>query len=53
MTRNDYKILIGKMLGEQQFGRPRKRWDNMNMVLMEVGCVGVFWMKLDQHHVQW
>jgi hypothetical protein len=35
--------------GKKPLGRPRRRWeDNIKMVLQEVGCGGIDWIKLAQ-----
>ena len=40
---------MGKTEGKRQLGRPRRRWkDNINMVLQEVGWVGLDWIELAQ-----
>jgi len=34
-----YKVLVGKLVGKRQLGRPRHSWqDNIKMGLQEVGC---------------
>jgi len=34
-----YWVLLGKLEGRRQLGRPRHRWeDNIKMDLQEVGC---------------
>jgi len=34
-----YRVLVGKLGGKRQLGKPRRRWeDNINMDLQEVGC---------------
>jgi hypothetical protein len=40
--RGVYSVLVGKPEGKRQLGRPRRRWeDNNMMVLQEVGCGGM------------
>jgi hypothetical protein len=42
-----YRALVGKPEGQRPLGRPRRRWDdNIKMDLQEVGCGGMFWIKL-------
>jgi len=37
-----YRVLVGKLEGTRQFGRPKYRWkDNIKMDLQEVGCGGI------------
>ena len=37
--RGVYRVLLGKLEGRRQLGRPRHRWvDNNRMDLQEVGC---------------
>jgi hypothetical protein len=37
-TRNAYTILVGKLEGKRQLGRPRRMWvDNIKMDLIEIG----------------
>ena len=39
LSRNIYRILVGKPEGKRSLGRPRRRWkDNIKMDLREVGC---------------
>jgi hypothetical protein len=36
--RNAYRILVGKLEGKRQLGRPRRRWvNNIKMDLREIG----------------
>ena len=40
--RGVYRVLVGKLEGKRQLGRPKRRWeDNIEMDLQEVGCAGV------------
>ena len=47
LSRNAYKLLVGKPEGKRPLGRPRHRWeDNIKMDLREVGydpgdCIGL------------
>jgi len=45
---------VGKPEGKRPLGRPRHRWeDNIKMVLQEVGCRGMDWIKLAQDKDRW
>jgi len=45
--RGVYRILVRKLEGKRQLGRPRRRWeDNIKMDLKEVGCGGMDWIEL-------
>jgi hypothetical protein len=47
VTRNAYRILVGKPEGKRPLGRPRRRWvDNIKMYLTEIEWDGVDWIKL-------
>ena len=39
--RDVYMVLVGKPEGNRPFGRPRRRWEDNNTGLQEVGCGGV------------
>jgi hypothetical protein len=45
-----YRVLVGKLEGKIQLGRPRRRWeDNIKMDLQEVGCgtwTGSIWFRI-------
>jgi len=52
--RNEYKILMEKLLAKLSLGRLKRRWkDNIKMDLMEVRYEDWRWMELAQDHVQW
>jgi hypothetical protein len=54
ITRNAYRILVGKPEGKRPLGRPRRRWvDNIKMDLREIGWDGVDWIELAQDRDQW
>jgi hypothetical protein len=37
--RKAYKMLVRKLEGKKQLGRPRNRWeDNIELCLNEIGC---------------
>jgi len=48
--RGVYRVLVGKLEGRRQLGRPRRRWeDNIKMELQEVGCgvwTGSSWLRI-------
>ena len=47
--RRVYRVLVGKLEGKRQFGRPKYRWeDNIKMDLQEVGCGSMEWIELVQ-----
>jgi hypothetical protein len=31
---------VGKPKGKREFGRPRRRWDNIKIILKEIGWEG-------------
>ena len=48
--RGIYRVLVGKPEGN----RPRHRWEhNIMMDVMEMGCGGMDWIKLDQDRDRW
>ena len=52
--RGVYRVLLGKLDGKRQLGRPRRRWeDDIKMDLQEVGCGGVDWIELAQDMDRW
>jgi hypothetical protein len=45
--KNAYRLLVGKTIGKEPLGRPRRRWvDNIRMDLGEVGWGDVDWIGL-------
>ena len=53
-SRAVYRVLVGEYEGEIPLGRPRLRWeDNIKMVLQEVGCGDMDWIKLAQNRDKW
>ena len=53
-TTDVYRVLVGKLEGKKQLGRPRRRWkDNIKMCLREVGCEGMDWIELAQDRDRW
>jgi hypothetical protein len=54
MTRNAYRIWVGKPEGKRSLGRPRRRWvDNIKMDLREIGWESIDWIELAQVRDQW
>jgi hypothetical protein len=54
VKRNAYRLLVRKLEGKIQLGRPRRRWlDNIRMDLGEVGWVDVDWIGLAQDRNRW
>jgi hypothetical protein len=53
-VRNVHKIVVGKLDGNRQLGRPRCRWeDKIRMKLREIVWYGVDWIHLGQDRGQW
>jgi hypothetical protein len=48
-----YRLLVGKPEGERPFGRPRRRWVDIKMDLLEIGWGGVDWIGLAQDRDKW
>ena len=52
--RGIYRVLVGKPERKRLLERPIHRWeDNIKMVLQEVGCGGMDWIKLAQDRYGW
>ena len=52
--RGVYRVLVGKLEGRRQLGRPRLRWvNNIRLDLQEVGCGYVDWIGLAQDRDRW
>ena len=46
-SRNAYKILIGKPMGERPLGRSRSKWKgNIKMDFVKVGIERLYWTQL-------
>jgi hypothetical protein len=49
-----HRVLMGKLEGKRQLGRPRRRWeDNIKMDFQEVGGSRGDWMNLAQDRDGW
>ena len=49
LSRNAYRILVGRPDAKRPLGRPRRKWeDNAKMDLREVGCDAGVWIDLAQ-----
>jgi len=49
-----YRVLVGKPEGKRPLGRPRRGWeDNDMMELQEIGCGGMDWIELAQDRDRW
>ena len=49
-----YRVLVAKPEGKSHLEDLRHRWDdNMNMDLLELGCVGMYWIVLAQDRERW
>jgi hypothetical protein len=52
--RSVYRVLVGRLEGKRQLGRPRRRWeDNIKLDFRETGIDGANWIRLAQDRVQW
>jgi hypothetical protein len=52
-TRNTCNILVGKLEGKRQLGRPRRRWvNNIKMDLRVIEWNGMDWIELVQDRYQ-
>jgi hypothetical protein len=52
--RGVYRVLVGKLAGKRQLGRPRRRWENnLKIDLQEVGFGGMDWLELAQVRDRW
>jgi hypothetical protein len=51
--RNAYRLLVGKPEGRRPLGRPRRRWLDIRMDLVEVGWGDMDWIGLAQDRDRW
>jgi hypothetical protein len=51
--RNACRLLVGKPEGRRPHGRPRRRWVDIKMDLVEVGWGEVHWICLAQDRDRW
>jgi hypothetical protein len=51
--RNACRILVGKPEGKRPLGRPRHRWEDINMNVREIGWGGMDGIDLAQDRDQW
>jgi hypothetical protein len=54
VSRDVYRVLVGKPEGKKPLGRPRRRLDNnIKMDFQEVGSEGMDWIDLAQDRDTW
>jgi hypothetical protein len=46
-------ILVGKPESKSPFGRPKRRWDDIKIDLLEVRCGVMDWIKLARDRDRW
>jgi hypothetical protein len=46
-------ILVGEVKGKRPLERTRRRWDNINMGLREMGCSDMDWIDLARDRDLW
>jgi hypothetical protein len=51
--RGVYRVLVGKTEVKKSLGRPRRRWEDINIDLQEVGCGSMDWIELAQDRDRW
>jgi hypothetical protein len=47
------RVLVGIPEGKTPLGRQRRRWEDIKMGVMEVGCGGMEWIELVQDKDRW
>jgi hypothetical protein len=52
-NRNAYRLFVGQSKGKRPLGRPRHRWADNMMDLVEVGWGDVDWIGLAQDRDMW
>jgi hypothetical protein len=52
-NRNTYMLLVGKPEGKRPLGRPRHRWVDIRMDLVEVEWGDMDWIGLAQDRHRW
>jgi hypothetical protein len=50
--RNAYRILVGNPEGKRPLGKPRRRWEDIRMVIGDIGWGGMDWIDLAQDRDQ-
>jgi hypothetical protein len=48
-----YRVLVGKLEGRRQLGRPRRRWEDIRLDLQEGGCGSMDWIDVAQDRDRW
>jgi len=51
--RGAYRVLVGRLEGRRPLGRPRHRWEGIEMDIQEVGCVFMDWIAVSQDRDRW
>ena len=52
--RGVYRVLVGEAEGKSPLGRPRRRWEDNNMMdIQEVKYGGMDWIELAQYRDRW
>jgi hypothetical protein len=51
--RGVYMVLVGKPEGKRPLGRPKRRWEDMNVDFQEMGFGGMDWIELAQDRDMW
>ena len=54
LSRNAYRVLVGRPEGKRPLGRPRRKWEGkIKMDLREVGCDPEEWIDVAEYRDQW